>query len=209
LAYLSGVEEDLIRGAIDVVWNAHGNDGEVTHVLEELEPKVADEPRLADVVMKLRRFCKGGSYAAMFSGQANISVESPFTVFEMSDIKGQKDLEAVVLQMIMFLGTELMFKTDRSTRVAILIDEAWDMLGGSGTAEFLEGVVRRARKYQGSLITGTQSPSDYYDTPGARVCMENSDWNVMLAQKPEVIDNLVSEGRLNLGPGTAHGLLVG
>ncbi len=47
-----------------------------------------------------------------------------------------------------------------------------------GTANFLEGVVRRARKYTGSLITGTQSLMDYYNNPAALVCLENSDWTV-------------------------------
>jgi len=80
------------------------------------------------------------------------------------------------------------------------------MLGGAGTAHFLEGVVRRARKHSGSLITGTQSMNDYYNNPAALVCLENSDWNVWLAQKPEVIDSLVAAGRLQGGEGVAHSL---
>jgi len=203
---VKGIEEDHIGAAIEAVWAAHGNDGEVTHVEAVLREQTGEEPRLMDVVRKLKRFCKDGIYGGMFTGPANISVDGAFTVFELSEIKAQKELEAVVLQMIMFLGTELMFKTERSTRVAILIDEAWDLLGTPGTAEFLEGVVRRARKYQGSLITGTQSPSDYYQIEGARVCMENSDWQVHLAQKPEVIDSLVAEGKLQINEGTAHAL---
>jgi len=203
---VTGIEEDYIRTACEVVWHAHGNSGEVTHVEAHLRAQTEEEPRLVDVVRKLKRFCADGIYGHMFTGQANISVDGAFTVFELSEIKAQKDLEAVVLQMIMFLGTELMFKTDRSTRVAILIDEAWDLLDTPGTAEFLKGVVRRARKYQGSLITGTQSPSDYYEIGGAKVCMENSDWHVHLAQKPEVIDALVTEGRLQVSEGTSHAL---
>ena len=203
---VTGIEEEFIRDACFKVWHENGNEGEVTDVYDILVEDAKKEDRLADVITKLRRFCRGGLYGSMFSGPANISLDNAFTVFEMSEIKAQKDLEAVVLQMVMFLGVELMFKTDRSTRVAIVIDEAWDMLGSPGTASFLEGVVRRARKYQGSLITGTQSPSDYFEMPGARVCMENSDWSIFLAQKPEVIDALVNEGNLNVVPGTAYAL---
>lgn len=203
---VSGIEEEFIERACAEVWDKSSNEGDVTQVVLKLEEAVKDEPRLTDVVTKLRRYARGGTYGDMFDGPANVSINSPFTVFELSELKSQKDLEAVVLQVIMFLGTELMFKTDRSTRVAILIDEAWDMLGGVGTANFLEGVVRRARKYTGALITGTQSLMDYYNNQAALVCLENSDWTVFLAQKPEVIDQLVADGRLSAPEGIAHSL---
>lgn len=203
---VQGIEEELISNACGVVWDAYGHNGNVTEVVRELEKSVQQEPRLADVAMKLKRFARGGIYGEIFDGPANVSIQSAFTVFELSELKSHKDLEAVVLQIIMFLGTELMFKTDRGTRVAIVIDEAWDMLGGAGTSAFLEGVVRRARKYTGALITGTQSLLDYYDNQAATVCLENSDWLVALAQKPEVIDQLVSNGRLSVPDGVAHSL---
>lgn len=199
------IEEDFIERACAEVWDRLGNDGNVTEVLKLLQASAKEEPRLTDVITKLSRYAVGGTYGAMFDGPANVSINSAFTVFEMSELKSQKDLEAVVLQIIMFLGTELMFKTDRSTRVAILIDEAWDMLG-SETAHFLEGVVRRARKYTGALITGTQSMLDYYENPAALVCLQNSDWTIFLSQKPEVIDLLVADGRLNAPEGIAHSL---
>ncbi len=203
---VSGIEEEYIERSCAEVWDTLGNAGSVTEVVQKLEGCVKEEPRLSDVITKLKRYARGGTYGEMFDGPANVSIDSPFTVFELSELKSQKDLEAVVLQIIMFLGTELMFKTDRSVRVAILIDEAWDMLGGVGTANFLEGVVRRARKYTGALITGTQSLLDYYNNPAALVCLENSDWTVFLAQKPEVIDQLVADGRLSAPEGIAHSL---
>lgn len=203
---VSGIEEEHIENACAEVWETHGVKGTVTEVSELLEKAAKTDDRLHDVVTKLKRYARGGIYGSMFDGPSNITINSGFTVFELSDLKAKKDLEAVVLQIIMFLGTELMFKTSRDTRVAILIDEAWDMLGGAGTAHFLEGVVRRARKHSGSLITGTQSMNDYYNNPAALVCLENSDWNVWLAQKPEVIDGLVASGRLQGGEGVAHSL---
>lgn len=161
------------------------------------------DQRLDDVCFKLQAFCRNGAYGQYFTGPSNISIENPFTVFELSDVKTQPVLEQVIMQLIMFLGTELMFKTDRATPVAILIDEAWDMLKGKGTAKFIEGVVRRARKYTGALITGTQSIDDYYDNPAAEVCLQNSDYLVMLAQKAETIDRLQKDKKLSFPDGYA------
>ncbi|MEX0301031.1 MAG: DUF5934 domain-containing protein, partial [Leisingera sp.] len=189
---VEGVEEDYIRAAIANVWDEKGRDGEITDVRDRLNEAAKNEPRLPDVVRKLDRYSRGGAYGHYFEGEANISLDAPFTVVELSDIKGQAGLEATILQIVMFLGTELMFKTSRSTPTAIVIDEAWDLLKGAGTARFIEGVVRRARKYTGALITGTQSMQDYKANPAASVCLENSDYRIFLAQKPESIDALDS-----------------
>ena len=196
-----GMEEQFINAAVREVWQDLGPQGEISNVRDVLERQSREDARLIDVVARLEPFCHGGVYASYFSGPANLRIDNDFTVVELSDIKSQKALEAAVLQLVMFLGTELMFKTDRSVPVAILIDEAWDMLKGEGTAAFIEGVVRRARKYTGALITGTQSIDDYFALPAAEVCLQNSDWTVFLAQKPETIDRLEEAKRLSIPPG--------
>ncbi|MES0864797.1 TraC family protein [Ruegeria sp. SCPT10] len=189
---VEGVEEEYIRKAIGDVWDEKGPEGEITDVRDALLEIADSDERLPDVIRKLDAYSRGGAYGHYFEGAANISLDAPFTVVELSDIKGQAGLEATILQIVMFLGTELMFKTPRSTPVAIVIDEAWDLLKGEGTAKFIEGVVRRARKYTGALITGTQSLNDYYANPAAQVCIENSDYRILLAQKAESIDRMDS-----------------
>ena len=196
-----GIEEQAITTAVKSVWLEKQGGGEITDVYDRLMEFAATDPRLVDVCARLQAFTRGGTYGVYFEGASNVSVESAFTVVELSDIKSQPVLQEVVLQIVMFLGTELMYKTDRSVPVVILIDEAWDMLKGHGTAKFLEGVVRRARKYTGALITGTQSVDDYYGNIAAEVCLQNSDWLVMLAQKPETIQRLERDQKLSVAPG--------
>ena len=196
-----GMEEQSISKAVLAVWKEKGAKGEITDVRALLVDWCASDARLKDVVDRLEPFSSGGVYGAYFEGAATLKIDSAFTVVEMSDIKSQKALEAAILQLVMFLGTELMFKTDRSVPVAIVIDEAWDMLRGEGNAAFIEGVVRRARKYTGALITGTQSIDDYYALPAAEVCLQNSDWTVFLAQKGETIDRLEASQKLSVAPG--------
>jgi conjugal transfer ATP-binding protein TraC len=200
---VEGIEEEAIQRSVNLVWDQKGSKGEISDVLQILTRESAEESRLVDVCKKLKAFSNEGPYGKYFTGQSNVSIDNSFTVVELSDIKTQPALEQVVLQIIMFLGTELMYKTNRSTRVAILIDEAWDMLKGHGTAKFIEGVARRARKYTGALITGTQSIDDYFANPAAEVCYQNSDWLVMLAQKPETIDRLAEDKKLSVDRGFA------
>ena len=65
---------------------------------------------------------------------------------------------------------------------------------------------RRARKYRGALITGTQSVNDYYANPAARAAWENSDWTIFLAQKDESVELLKSEKRIHCDPGMERAL---
>jgi conjugal transfer ATP-binding protein TraC len=91
-----------------------------------------------------------------------------------------------------------MFLGDRQTPFMITFDEAWDMLRGSQSGLFIETLARRLRKYNGSLVVGTQSVNDFYQTPGALAAFENSDWLCLLSQKPESINVLKEKKRINL-----------
>ena len=88
----------------------------------------------------------------------------------------------------------------------LTIDEAWDLLSGEDSRAFLEGAARRARKYRGALVTGTQSVNDYYANPAARAAWENSDWVIFLAQKDESVELLKSEKRIHCDPGMEQAL---
>ncbi len=199
------LEESHIAEAVAKVWDMKGREGEVGDVHELLQAHAAD-PRMADVLTKMAPFVGEGVYAAYLKGAATISLGADFTVVELSRIKGQRILQDVVMQIVMFLSSELMYKTARDIPVALVIDEAWDLLKTEATARFIEALVRRARKYNAALITGTQSFRDYEENAAARVCLENSDWTVVMAQKPETLDLLASEKRLAVTSGMLHQL---
>lgn len=56
-------------------------------------------------------------------------------------------------------------KEDRTKKKAILIDEAWKLIGTDGnaqTAEFILEIFKTIRGYGGSAIAGTQDISDFF-----------------------------------------------
>jgi len=65
-------------------------------------------------------------------------------------------------------------------------------------ADFIETYARTCRKYGASLVTAAQSLNDYYKSDGAIAALENSDWFVILQQKPETIADLRKHERLEL-----------
>lgn len=192
----SDTERGLIDRAVTQVWEALGSGGaidDVAHALHQSE-NVAGK----DLATAIAPFCRGGSYAGFFSGRASFALEDDFTVFEMSDLASREELRSVVLSAIMFMTGQAMTRSSRSTKKLLLIDEAWAMLKGGSMGEFVETYARTARKYGGALATATQSLNDYYKSDGARAALENSDWMLVLQQKPETIADFRKEARLDM-----------
>ena len=149
----------------------------------------------------LTPFTKNGIYGRYFEGRNNVDFTNPMVVIELEELKEKKDLQSVVLQMFIMTITAQMFLGDRKTPFHICIDEAWDLLRGSQTGPFIETLARRLRKYNGSLVIGTQSIEDFYQTQGAMAAYENSDWMCLLAQKASSVDRLKENKRLTMDIG--------
>lgn len=190
------IENAFISEAIDIAYKEKKHKATITTVRDILND--SKDKRSQDIARMLRPFTKDGEYAAYFEGDCNVSIESFFMVFELSEIKNKKDLQRIVMQFIMFLVFQKMYMGDRKQTISIVIDEAWDLLHGEETGKFIEGLARRARKYNGNIITGTQSVNDYYKTPATKAIIENSDWTCLLAQKPESVDAFKNSGRVSM-----------
>src|SRR3546814_896411 len=145
----------------------------------------------------MRPLSTAGPYGRCFTGQSTLKIGASRTVFEPSDLSAREERRSVVLPAIMFLSSQAMRK-DRSTRKALLLDEAWQLLKGGSIADFVETYARTCRKYGASLITATQSLNDYYKSEGSIAALENSDWFVILQQKPETIADFKKLDRFDM-----------
>ena len=201
---IDDIEAALINEAIAAAWDEAGNGADLATVRRRLEER--GDRRAADMATALGPWCPGGSMGRLFEGSAVPDLGQAITVFELAELKGRGDLQAVVLMLVVFLATQRMYHGERTRAKAIVIDEAWDLLSGEDSRAFLEGAARRARKYRGSLVTGTQSVNDYYANPAARAAWENSDWVIFLAQKDESVELLKAEKRIHCDPGMEQAL---
>ena len=195
-AKLSDTERGLIDRAVNLVWSEHMAKSSITQVGACLA--AMDNETAADLATSLGPFTAGGTYARFFEGQASLDLEADFTVFEMSDLATREELRSVVLSAIMFMTSQAMTRSPRSVRKLLLIDEAWSMLKGGSMGEFVETYARTCRKYGGALATATQSLNDYYKSDGATAALENSDWMLILQQKPETIADFKASKRLDM-----------
>jgi len=194
IEHITDYENGLIEEAVSHAWETKKNLANITTVRDYFVAH--KDPRANDLATMIRPFTCDGNYGKLFEGQSNIKITNPLMVFELAEIKNKKDLQAIVLMFLMFLVSENMYFGDRKTPIALVIDEAWDLLHGEGSKTFIEGLARRARKYCGSLITGTQSVNDYYKTPATIAAIENTDWMILLAQKKESVEQLEQSKRI-------------
>lgn len=192
------LENAYIEQGLRDAWNALGKNASITEVAGYLlnhHDKIAN-----DLGNKLYPYTKKGIYGRFFNGPANVDLTNALTVIELEELKERKDLQAVVVQVVILQITNQLYMGDRKTRAHLVLDEAWDLLRAKQAGEFIETAARRLRKYNGSLVVGTQSVNDFYQTPGAQAAFDNSDWLCLLSQKPESIDFLEKTNRLSMDP---------
>ena len=201
---IDDIEAALIDGAIAAAWDGEGNAADLGTVRKHLDSR--DDRRAKDMATALGPWCPGGAMGRLFAGSETPALDAALTVFELAELKGRGDVQGVVLMLVVFLATQRMYHGPRTRAKAIVIDEAWDLLSGEDSRAFLEGAARRARKYRGALVTGTQSVNDYYANPAARAAWENSDWVIFLAQKDESVELLKAEKRIHCDPGMERAL---
>jgi len=132
----------------------------------------------------------------------SISIPIWWSWLELEELKSKKDLQAVPLFILMYRITQEMYLAPREQPKVVILDEAWDLLTGGQTGDFIEAGYRRARKYGGAFLTGTQGINDYYRSAASQAALENADWLFMLRQKQETIAKL--EEKLAFTPHMAH-----
>ena len=131
-------------------------------------------------------------YGKFFEGPCTLNINNNFIVLELEELKQKKDLQKIVLLVLMYQISKRMYLGSRSQVKSCVIDEAWDLLGGDqeGAAKFIETGYRRARRYNANFVTITQGINDYFKNATSIAAFENSAFNLILAQNPEAIAQL-------------------
>jgi len=193
-------DEELawLEKGIKAAWEEKGNAATITTVADWL--KAQEAPICENLNLLLYSYTKDGMYARYFEGEANINFDNPFVVLELQELKSKKDLQRIVLLVLMYQIAEIMYMGNRSQCKSCIIDEAWDLLGGDNdnAAKFIEAGYRTARRYTGNFVTITQSINDYFKNSTSTAAFDNSDNMVILGQKSEALDQVRKNERLSM-----------
>jgi conjugal transfer ATP-binding protein TraC len=186
-------EVNYLEKAIKASWDRYGNETTITKIAEWL----SEEPDhiAKNLAHLLFSYTAQGSYSSFFEGKCTIDFSNSFIVLELSGLKDKKDLQRIVMQMLIFLITQAMYQGDRSQIKSCIIDEAWQQLNSDDKyqAEFIEAGYRTAPKHRGNFISIAHSIADFHGNSMSKAAFDCSDFKIVLGQTEEAINKLKNE----------------
>ena len=194
----SDEEISYLEKALKAAWEEKRNEASISIVATWLNTQ--SSPVCQNLSHLLYSYTAEGMYGRYFEAPCNIHLDNRFVVLELQELKAKKDLQRIILLVLMYTISERMYLGDRRQVKSCIIDEAWDLLGGDndGAASFIEAGYRTARRYNANFVTITQSVNDYFKNATFTAAFENSDYHIILGQKAESIDQLKKSERLSI-----------
>lgn len=186
-------EVNFLEKAIKAAWDRKGNNTTITTIAEWLFEQ--SDPIAKNLSHLLFSYTKEGSYARFFEGQCTIDFNNVFIVLELQALDSKKDLQRIIMQMLIFLISQAMYQGDRSQIKSCIIDEAWKQLNSNdkSQAEFIEAGYRTAPKHRGNFISIAHSISDFHGNRMSKAAFDCSDFKIILGQSDEAINKLKQE----------------
>ena len=118
-----------------------------------------------NLLTTLKQYYKGGRYDFLLNSDKNIDLLSKhFIVFEIDQVKDNKDLFPVVTIIIMEAFINKMRRL-KGIRKMILIEEAWKAIASANMADYIKYLYKTVRKYFGEAIVVTQEVDDIIQSP--------------------------------------------
>ena len=113
-----------------------------------------------NLLTTLKLYYRGGRYEFLLNSDKNIDLLSKsFIVFEIDQVKDNKDLFPVVTIIIMEAFINKMRRL-KGIRKMILIEEAWKAIASANMADYIKYLYKTVRKYFGEAIVVTQEVDD-------------------------------------------------
>lgn len=186
-------EINFLEKAIIAAWEKKGNQSTITIIAEWLAEHT--QPVAQNLSHLLFSYTSQGSYARFFEGNCTINFNNPFIVLELQALDSKKDLQRIIMQMLIFLISQAMYRGDRSQIKSCIIDEAWKQLNSNdkSQAEFIEAGYRTAPKHRGNFISIAHSVADFHGNRMSKAAFDCSDFKIILGQTDEAINKLKQE----------------
>lgn len=193
-------EEELsyIEQAIKAAWELKHNQATITTIAEWLAER--SEPICKNLSHLLFSYTKDGIYAPFFEGVCTVDFENRYIVMELQELKAKKDLQRIVLQVLIYLISQKMYLTGRKEIKSCIIDESWDLFDSDdiATAKFIEAGYRTARKFRGNFVSIAHSITDFYKNAMSRAAFDCADFKIILGQTEEAINKLKRENIMDI-----------
>ena len=127
-----------------------------------------------------------GTFAKLFNNYTNVDLENWLTVFSIRDLEDSLKTPAMY-NILNYIWAKV--RSHKRKRL-LVVDEAWIMLQTEVSAEFLYGIIKRARKYGLWVTTISQDVDDFLKSSYGKPIVTNSALQVLLKQSTASIKSL-------------------
>lgn len=173
-------------------------------ILKVYEKITSRQPTLDDLYKELKRrkvtsLCEQldqyitGSMAGVFNCQTNVELDNRLIVFDIKDMP--EDSRRIMMMIVAnFVQNTVMQKPEKRI---LVIDEAWSLIQHEETARFIDGLVRRARKYYLGVALITQQVNDFLGNKYGRTIASQSSLRMMLRLDTTTIQQVTNAFQLS------------
>ena len=128
------------------------------------------------------------TFGKIFNNYTNVNINNKMTVFSIRDLDDVLKTPAM-FNVLNFIWTKV--RSHKKKRM-LVCDEAWIMLKHKTSAEFLFGLIKRARKYWVWITTISQDIEDFVKSEYGKPIISNSALQILLKQSTTSIKSLNS-----------------
>lgn len=201
---VTDTERNVIEEAIRHSFGQYSTKTNVDTIIESLSYIVDTSDSVKQSAAKLiaanlYRFGSAGTYGRYFNGTNNIDMQHKFVVFEMKNIEHKPDLMNVLLMVLFYHISHVIYREDdRSKRKLLIFDESWRFFTDEKVAHFIMKAYKTARKHGAAAITINQSIDEFYLNRYTKEMLFQASYWFLLKQKPESINLLKREEKVAL-----------
>jgi len=192
IGWLSSEEEALLDKALQNTYSLKGFSFDAETYGDKQPPLMEDLLNVLEgmdggdnVALRLSKFVTW-TFGKLFNNYTNVDINNNMTVFSI------RDLEEVLKTPAMFNVLNFIWTKVRSHKKKrmLICDEAWILLQHETSANFLFGLVKRARKYGLGVTTISQDIEDFVKSKYGKPIISNSGLQLLLKQSTTSIKSL-------------------
>ncbi len=203
----SEIQKAVLDRALTSIYNAKGITNDKTTWRKE-------PPLMVDLLQQLKEMSKYATIVeketyrslinriemyvtgvfSFLNKQTNLNFQNRFVVFNVGDMPNQ------VKPTVMFLILDYVYmkmKKDIERKI-LVVDEAWSLLQRTEDEGYIFKIVKTCRKFNLGLLLITQDVADLIKSDAGKALLNNSEYTLLLRQKPSIIDQVEKTFHLSL-----------
>lgn len=194
---INSIQETIIDECVHGLFAPFVVDGKLRKIADDEQPTLTDlmlalskrkEPEARELVYALKLYTGEGSLA-IFGHHTNVEIANRLVVFQIRDV-GERLKNLAMLVILEHIWNEIVKNRKLGRTTDYYIDEIYLMFQNEYSANRLNTMVRRGRKY-GAVFTGiSQNVTPILESPVARDMLQNCNFIQILGQAGPDRDNL-------------------